>query len=278
MNHECIVCCPGTAKITRLCDKCASPQNIQEREYLFNSILKIFQKTAEANNLQVLKTLCESLAISVSKIPLEFIPTSTFDKEKHSSYIDEIAKSYMQGQTRFNSFIPLTTEEDGNCLYHSINRLMPGMTASATELRLRAMIEVVNNYHTYNAIYPNLIEICDELLIYCQEVKDKQHSQVWDILGLCNVLKCRIQLICAKHPPSHKLQNTMFSPTHNGQDTTNIITLMWTNALSENDLVCLGRAFSVDHFVPLLNIHSMNNLSGKMPNIFILNLTVYKVK
>lgn len=268
MNCSCIICHSDIGQDSIICDICIHPQNPIERTELFTSILNTFRTTAQGDFNQ-LKILCKSLTNILSKINFDYTPIAEFDTKKHSNCIDTVAQSYMKNQERFDNFVPLSSEADGNCLYHSIKLLMPTMMASITELRVQAMITVVNNYETYNTIYPNLIEICDDLSEYCREVKDKQYAQIWDILGLCDALKCRIQLMCAKDPPLHQLQSTIFSPIHNVQDTANTIILLWTNTLNKQDLISLNMTFNVDHFVPLLQRAKVKEQPSNIYIIFI---------
>ena len=254
MNQKCIICNSDTGNTSIICDKCIHPQNTIKRTELFTTILSTFRNTAQMG-FDLLKITCKHLADSLEKIHLDFTPTIVFDEKVHSKCIDAVAQSYMQNKVWFNNFVPLSSEPDRNCLYHSIKLLMPTMTASVIELRVRVMIEVVNNYEIYTARYSNLNEICDELPIYCRELKDKEYSQIWDILGLCDVLKCRIRLTYAKDPwfdlaHLHPLQN-MYSPIKNDPNIINTITLMWTNVLSEKDLLRGNKAFHTGHFVPL---------------------------
>jgi hypothetical protein len=264
MSQDCIICCPSAKQAASICDKCMNVDNTARRAQLFKSILNTFATKAETN-FNLLEATCKNLVSSISKIEFNFTPLNTYDKSNPAGCTDYVAQDYMKCQKRFNNYLPIACEADGNCLYHSIKKLMPNMTATATELRVRAMIAIVNNHMAYTTQYPDLIDVCDEFPQYCRKVKDKEHAQIWDILGLCEVLKCRIQIMCAKDPHLHRLQNYIYSPINNLQNVTEDITLMWTNELSEKELLRHEKTFSTNHFVPLLR-HSKNKAESS--NIF----------
>lgn len=59
---------------------------------------------------------------------------SHFDESKHT--IDPIAKKYLEKASKtVQSFIPVDTLKDGNCLFHSIVSLVNDCELSAPELR-----------------------------------------------------------------------------------------------------------------------------------------------
>jgi hypothetical protein len=264
MDHGCIICYPDTKETPLICDRCTNLQSATKRAELFKSILNTFGIKARTD-FNLLEATCKNLVNSILKIKFDFTPTNTFSENNHTRFVDPVAQAYMKGQKRFDDFVPIMCESDGNCLYHSIKQLMPNMTATVTELRVRAMIEIVNNHMAYVKQYPDVVEVCDEFRQYCRQVNDKEHAQIWDIFGLCEVLKYRIQLMCAKDPPLHRLQNTTYSPINNLQNVTNDITLMWTNELSEKELLRCNKNFTTNHFVLLLR---RGNIKPKPGNIF----------
>jgi hypothetical protein len=66
--------------------------------------------------------------------PFQLIPPMEFDVMKHT--IDKVAQIYLaQASKNVQHLIPITTLDDGNCLFNSIVSLMPDSDVSAIELR-----------------------------------------------------------------------------------------------------------------------------------------------
>lgn len=70
--------------------------------------------------------------------------------------LDRAAEEHMKNQMRFDGLKPLSTEQDGNCLFHSISRLGRLNERSLLELRVRSLVQVIINYDKYMARYLNL--------------------------------------------------------------------------------------------------------------------------
>lgn len=267
MSQDCIICFPSAQQAASICDECMLVHETPRREALFKSILNGFGVRASAD-FNLLKATCKNLMNLFSKIEFNFTPITTFNRRDHTISIDDTALTHMKDQKRFDNYVPIKSEPDGNCLYYSIKQLMPDMIATVTELRVRSMVEIVNNHISYEEQYPQLVHICDEVKEYCSQVKDKEHAQLWDIIGLCHVLKCRIYLMCAKDPPIHPLQNNTYTPIIDSQNITTDITLMWTNTISKNELERRKMEFIPDHFVSLLRRSNIQTDSGNVPTCF----------
>jgi hypothetical protein len=69
-------------------------------------VLRLFNKKQRA--------IYQFLIQFVSKIWLSFTPINNIN----GCNKDKIAKSYMEGHERFRNLVPITNEDDGNCLFN----------------------------------------------------------------------------------------------------------------------------------------------------------------
>ncbi|CAF1186007.1 unnamed protein product [Adineta steineri] len=84
--------------------------------------------------------------------PLEFRPYGVFDDRIH--VVDLIAKEYLEkASADVQHLIPVDVDADGNGLYHSVILLMNGSTLTASELRVRTIIELVINEVFYSDMH-----------------------------------------------------------------------------------------------------------------------------
>jgi hypothetical protein len=252
-DPACILCHPKIEQSLHICDNCKQFIRDSERQRFFNKSLKTLQQKAErlsdtGGDLDSLRAICQFLIQFVSKMRFSFTPINNINRY----HKDKIAESYMEGQERFRNLVPIKSEDDGNCLFNSIIILGQLNENKVSELRVRSLLEVVTNYDTYVKHYSDIESVADNLLEYCRKAKMREHSQLWDVLGLCDTLKCKINLMYFKEPPEYPLQNATYVPITNPQDNTNEITILWTCSLSEEELKISNKQSYGDHFVPLI--------------------------
>lgn len=252
---KCCLCDQPSNNNECICTQCLSmsPHDLNSRRKVISkSLLESIGPIAKTS-FDRLKILCDSATELMSKIQFNFDPERKFStRTRHK--IDRVAEKYLRqsNDSCLQSFIPLETNDDGNCLYHSIQQLMPRMKADINELRLRSMVMLVNNHKKYVQRYPKIGEVADKLLGYLCNIKDGEFSQLWDILALCDVLQCRIHSVWLKEPP-HPYMNQTYTPlTSVNNDTMSEIVIMWTCDISEEDLRKTNKKWYPNHFVPLL--------------------------
>ncbi|CAF1366873.1 unnamed protein product [Adineta steineri] len=91
---------------------------------------------------------------------LEFRPYGVFDDRIH--VVDLIAKEYLEkASADAQHLIPVDVDADGNGLYHSIILLMNDSTLTASELRVRTIIELVINEAFYYNMYTHRAGLID---------------------------------------------------------------------------------------------------------------------
>ena len=71
-----------------------------------------------------------------------------FSDKKVCTTSKKILQNYMPQLSQ--NFEPLRTTGDGNCLFRAISLAMYGVEERHIELRLRSVLEVVNNSHYYH--------------------------------------------------------------------------------------------------------------------------------
>lgn len=79
-------------------------------------------------------------------------------------------------------------------------------------------------------------------------------SELYEIVALCNVLKCNIRSIYPKIDFQEYMAfiNTLFTP-NSSTTANNEITILWSNANNERDARDANRgSWSPNHFVPLM--------------------------
>ncbi|CAF4042047.1 unnamed protein product [Rotaria sordida] len=81
-------------------------------------------------------------------IPFQFHPIQVFDEAKH--IVDVVANEYLKKATGdIHHLVPVDVLADGNCLYHSIVVLMNNPLVTASELRVRTIMELITNENYY---------------------------------------------------------------------------------------------------------------------------------
>ena len=66
--------------------------------------------------------------------PILFHPIHVFDETKHE--VDIVAKEYLEKTTDdMRHLVPVSVDNDGNCLYHSMVLLLNNPSITASELR-----------------------------------------------------------------------------------------------------------------------------------------------
>ncbi|CAF2129299.1 unnamed protein product [Rotaria magnacalcarata] len=121
------------------------------------------------------------------------------------------------------------------------------------ELRVRTVVELLSNEAHYNNMYSSII---GPLNLAIQGIcKNYTFSELYEIVALCNVLKCNIRSIYPNLDFREYMAifNNIFKPTPpliaNGE-----ITIFWCHTLDEVDARAVNNGtWSPNHFVPLLS-------------------------
>lgn len=266
IHSICPLCQPHNHQSWNICEKCKLIQGIEKRKEFFSKILKTIQRRTQYlrdNNraLNECNDLWTSMDNIIDNITLTFTP---FNEYTESHRIYQISQEYMKDQTRFHDLVPVKTEEDGNCLFHSIIILGRLNRISPSELRVRSLLQVINNYEQYMERYAYLDfegKVANNLLEYCSDMKPGEHSQIWDVIGLCDVLKCKIKMMCYRDPPFHQCQDTTYTPLVDLTNNTKEIIILWTTTSPKENKSSMDSKAYPNHFVPLLSKTSNKTVS-----------------
>ena len=89
--------------------------------------------------------------------------------------------NYLLGNhSDFVSVLPIQATSDGNCLFNSVSRLLYGIEGFATELRMRAVFDMIFNFDSYlcAANYPS-----EEIFHFCfsttRDTKLKKENKIY---------------------------------------------------------------------------------------------------
>ncbi|CAF1484183.1 unnamed protein product [Adineta steineri] len=183
--------------------------------------------------------------------PLEFRPYGVFDDRIH--VVDLIAKEYLEkASADVQHLIPVDVDADGNCLYHSVILLMNDPTLTASELRVRTIIELVINEAFYSNMYTHRAGLIDiAIKAIC---KNRTYSRLYEICALCSVLKCNIRSVYPEidFRADMAVMNSIYTPIPpiivNYE-----VAILWSNVWKEMHVRAVNNnLWSPNHFVPLL--------------------------
>ncbi|CAF4987609.1 unnamed protein product, partial [Rotaria sp. Silwood1] len=183
--------------------------------------------------------------------PIHFHPNQVFDETKH--VIDVIAKKYLEKATdNVHHLVPIKVAADGNCLYNSILLVMNNLMATADELRVRTIIELMINEAYYENIFSQFIgSVTFVIKAIC---KNNTFSELYEISALCNVLRCNIRSIYPKidFREDMAILNNVFTPRPSIIANCDI-TILWSHVWNELDARATNNnVWSPNHFVPLM--------------------------
>lgn len=114
-------------------------------------------------------------------------------------------------------------------------------------------MELLTNETYYSNMYSHIAGLVGEAVRVMS--KDCAFSELYDILGLCSVLKCNIRSIYPKidFRSNVALVNNVFTPAPN-IISNHEIKIMWSHMKNEQDAREINHgAWSPNHFVPLLS-------------------------
>jgi hypothetical protein len=188
---------------------------------------------------------------------------------------DNIAQSYIPTDIMSHEqmWMAVRTTGDGSCFLNSLSRLVYGHEHNALELRVRLIIEGIQNRHLYlNDAYlsrgiPHILDLSKRYCMYSSSFIDNvQYSQliiaqtylnellnltkqsawcgIWQFHQAANMLKCKIYSVYPKLALNirNDLHRNILPATYN--DDVQQIHVMWTPSLPNSNVV--------NHFVPLV--------------------------
>ncbi|CAF4172245.1 unnamed protein product [Rotaria sordida] len=181
--------------------------------------------------------------------PFQFYPTYVFDEAKHK--IDVVAKEYLQkASDDTHHLVPIDVPGDGHCLYHSIVLLMNNPLVTATELRVRTVIELITNENYYDTMYSQHAGTTD--IIIQAACRKGMYSELHEIAALCNAI-----------------WDSVFTPIPPVIGNCNIA-ILWSNTLHEKDArETYNDTWRPNHFVPLLSPPILNEFSSQSVSLVV---------
>ena len=122
----------------------------------------------------------------------------------------------------------------------------------STQFLVRTIIELVTNENYYRTTYSQFVGNIDEAIkAIC---KDHTYSELFEIVALCNVLRCNIRSVYPRIDLHYSLAilDSVFTPIASNSATCTI-SILWSSCTNEqvNRLAHNG-TWSPNHFVPLL--------------------------
>ncbi|CAF1642845.1 unnamed protein product, partial [Adineta ricciae] len=249
-HHRCLFCGAHTAT-----NSCCSSCREMDRCVMFDALLKLLGNATKANNYydQIKSISHEIGTLEWLLTPLPFTPITYFDSNIHR--IDQCAKEYLEnGCTDIQGMVPVEVLGDGNCLYNSIICLSGTKKLSVSELRVRTIIELVENDIFYHNHFSHVVGPLDEVVRSIAH--NYSYSELYEIVGLSNVLKCNIRSIYPRIQYRSELNifNNIFQSNKDGS-TPNTIYILWSNTQSEiYARSCNAGNWTPNHFVPLLAV------------------------
>ncbi|CAF4422189.1 unnamed protein product [Rotaria socialis] len=183
--------------------------------------------------------------------PINFTNITHFDPRVHK--IDQKAKLYLRkAPLNVQNMVPIEVMADGNCLYNSIICLSGNAFLTHSELRVRTILELIKNEVFYNNSYSHIVGPLNE------GIKNITHnfsfSELYELVGLKNVLKCNIRSIYPNIDYRQDL-NIMNSTFEYAQFNlpSNTIFIFWTHTLNEIGARNNNAGnWTPNHFVPLI--------------------------
>ncbi|CAF1185962.1 unnamed protein product [Adineta steineri] len=247
MTVECIFC--SAQCVNHCCPSCDKMTRSQK----FGRLLQALERCSESivyhdeivNAVQRIRRIDSTMSL------LEFRPYGVFDDRIH--VVDSIAKEYLEkASADVQHLIPVDVDGDGNCLYHSVILWMNDSTLTASELRVRTIIELVINEAFYSNMYTHLVGLIDiAIKAIC---KNRTFSGVYEICALSNVLKCNIRSVYPgiDFEADTAIMNRIFTPIPPTVASYEI-TILWSNVRKEMHVRAVNNnVWSPNHFVPLL--------------------------
>ncbi|CAF4684330.1 unnamed protein product [Rotaria sp. Silwood2] len=194
-------------------------------------------------------------------MPLQFHPIQVFDETKHTA--DTVAKEYLQKATEdTHHLVSVNVLGDGNCLYQSIVVLMNNPLVTASELRVRTIMELITNENYYQNTYSQYVGPTDiAVKAIC---KNYMFSELYEIAALCNVLQCNIRSVYPKIDFHHYMAiwDNLFTPIPPVNSNCNIA-ILWSNVLNEKDVrETHNGMWRPNHFVPLMSLPIRNEFNN----------------
>ncbi|CAF1608295.1 unnamed protein product, partial [Adineta ricciae] len=242
MNNQCLFCDIQTVR--PCCNQC----QMKCRSELFVHLLSISGKiVAHSNYYNQIKLLCDRIrTIEWLITPFQFEPLEHFDSSVHK--IDRQANVYLlRADPDVRDLFPVKTESDDSSLYHSIACLDSSKTITASELRIRTLLELIQNGQQYSERLAHIIGPLDEAI--------RRISRNYTFSEL---IQYRSELDAI---------NTTFDFDPVGLPF-NTIHIFWTHTQNEVEArQSNGSNWSPNHFVPLLlSSNSSHDWTASSPN------------
>ena len=193
-------------------------------------------------------------AVRVESIFMRFLPkrlrASQVFNFQNSMLLDTVASKLLGPST---DYVPVQTSGNGNCLFNAISLAIKGDQSLATELRVRASMELVQNREYYEKFHlgNRLHLVSDKYDVAVRDcITNYAFSSAWTVHACASVISRSIKSV---YPPvngildpSVSVLNAVFPPR--ALKSRHTVTLMWSScSLSKPS----GNWYP-DHFVPLL--------------------------
>ncbi|CAM4822210.1 unnamed protein product [Rotaria magnacalcarata] len=233
---------------------------------MFETLLKLFGEVSTAidyyDQIKIISQEIETLEWLLT--PMQFTNITHFDPNVHK--IDQEAKVYLQkAALDVQKMVPTNVIADGNCLYNSVTCLNETKLLTTSELRVRTLIEFVKNEFFYSNRYSHIIGPLDEAMKNI--ARNFSFSELYEIVGLSNVLKCNIRSIYPRigYREDLHIMNSTFEYAQSNLSS-NTIFIFWTHTRNEVQARNSNSGnWTPNHFVPLLfssdNVEFQNNPS-----------------
>ncbi|CAF1667127.1 unnamed protein product, partial [Adineta ricciae] len=200
--------------------------------------------------------------------PLQFYPTYVFDETKH--VVDVVAKEYLDKATvDIHHLVPVDVPGDGNCLYNSIVLLMNNPLVTASELRVRTVIELITNENYYDALCAQYAGNTDIIIqAACQK---GMYSEIHEVAALCNVLQCNIRSVYPRIDFEYykAIWDSVFAPIPPVIGNCTIV-ILWSSTLYKKDVrETYGGTWRPSHFVPLLSPPILNEVNSQSTSLVV---------
>ncbi|CAF3838431.1 unnamed protein product, partial [Adineta steineri] len=223
------------------------------RSQKFGRLLQVLERCSESivYHDEIVNAVQRIRRMESIMSPLEFRPYGVFHDRIH--VVDLIAKEYLEkASADVQHLIPVDVDADGNGLYHSVILLMNDSTLTASELRVRTIIELVINEAFYSNMYTHRAGLIDiAIKAIC---KNRTYSGLYEICALCSILKCNIRSVYPEidFTAGMAAMNSIFTPippiVANYE-----VAVLWSNVRKEMHVRAVNNnLWSSNHFVPLL--------------------------
>ena len=209
----------------------------------------LYKAKSNDEKLSILLNLSEELPeFSVPEIPILY-----------RTKMDYVSLAIINSTSKkAGSAIPLTSKGDGNCLFSSLSLLLLGDNSLITELKLRAMIYLAQNYS-------HLESKASDYLFSRHSASPKKSleklyspigwSTPWVILALSMSCKINLKIIYpAVNGPKDIAPRELSSVFLNGTRGSPLYQIMWTStSVPENITNGSTKYWTPNHFVPLIS-------------------------